>query len=82
MRDQNDEMIAPPMIYAYASLMEGVPFPTGPRTHVDLPVMQQLAADNWHRSGKDTRPGRPDQTSGPGFKARMIRRTVVLVPIF
>src|SRR5208282_97294 len=39
MRD-NDEMIAPSMIYAYASLMEGVPFANGaPNLTVDLPVM-------------------------------------------
>ena len=35
---QNDEMIAPSMIYAYASLMEGVPFANGaPNLTVDLP---------------------------------------------
>jgi myo-inositol-1-phosphate synthase len=36
----NDEAIAPSMIYAYASLMEGVPFANGaPNLTVDLPVM-------------------------------------------
>src|SRR6476646_4173607 len=40
---QNDDNIAPSMIYAYASLMEGVPFANGaPNLTVDLPVMQQL----------------------------------------
>src|ERR1700679_962206 len=40
---ENDEMIAPSMIYAYASLMEGVPFANGaPNLTVDLPVMLEL----------------------------------------
>jgi myo-inositol-1-phosphate synthase len=44
---QNDEMIAPSMIYAYASLMEGVPFANGaPNLTVDLPVMQHLSREN------------------------------------
>src|SRR6266436_5872624 len=41
---KNDEAIAPSMIYAYASLMEGVPFANGaPNLTVDLPVMQHLS---------------------------------------
>src|SRR6266853_665457 len=40
---QNDEMIAPSMIYAYASLMEGVPFANGaPNLTVDLPVLEHI----------------------------------------
>src|SRR6266536_862455 len=40
----NDEAIAPSMIYAYASLMEGVPFANGaPNLTVDLPVMHELS---------------------------------------
>src|SRR5713101_8406406 len=43
----NDEAIAPSMIYAYASLMEGVPFANGaPNLTVDLPVMRQLSREN------------------------------------
>jgi myo-inositol-1-phosphate synthase len=43
----NDEMIAPSMIYAYASLMEGVPFANGaPNLTVDLPVMLELSRKN------------------------------------
>jgi myo-inositol-1-phosphate synthase len=42
---ENDELIAPSMIYAYASLMEGVPFANGaPNLTVDLPVMLELIA--------------------------------------
>ena len=41
---QNDENIAPSMIYAYASLMEGVPFANGaPNLTVDIPVMHELS---------------------------------------
>ena len=40
-------MIAPSMIYAYASLMEGVPFANGaPNLTVDLPVMLELSRKN------------------------------------
>src|SRR5246500_406311 len=43
----NDEMIAPSMVYAYASLMEGVPFANGaPNLTVDLPVMLELSRKN------------------------------------
>src|SRR5215470_1339282 len=43
----NDEAIAPSMIYAYASLMEGVPFANGaPNLTVDLPVMHELSRKN------------------------------------
>ncbi len=38
---EDDVNIAPSMIYAYAALMEGVPFANGaPNLTVDLPVMQ------------------------------------------
>ncbi|HXX01862.1 MAG TPA: inositol-3-phosphate synthase, partial [Candidatus Acidoferrales bacterium] len=44
---ENDEMIAPSMVYAYASLMEGVPFANGaPNLTVDLPVMHELSRKN------------------------------------
>ncbi|MGC2369330.1 MAG: inositol-3-phosphate synthase, partial [Candidatus Sulfotelmatobacter sp.] len=44
---ENDEMIAPSMVYAYASLMEGVPFANGaPNLTVDLPVMLELSRQN------------------------------------
>ena len=43
----NNEMIAPSMVYAYASLMEGVPFANGaPNLTVDLPVMLELSRQN------------------------------------
>src|SRR5262249_28020144 len=44
---QNDEAIAPSMIYAYASLMEGVPFANGaPNLTVDIPAMHELSRRN------------------------------------
>ena len=48
------------MIYAYASLMEGVPFANGaPNLTVDLPVMQELSRQE--RSA-DLRQGLQDRT--------------------
>src|SRR6202158_5438093 len=73
---QNDEAIAPSMIYAYASLMEGVPFANGaPNLTVDLPVMQQLSRENSAPiCGKDYKTGQTliKTILAPGFKARMI----------
>src|SRR5271165_6473478 len=73
---QNDEMIAPSMIYAYASLMEGVPFANGaPNLTVDLPVMRELARkNNAPIYGKGFKTGQTLSKTilAPGFKARMI----------
>jgi len=51
--------IAPSMIYAYASLQEGVPFAMGaPNLTVDLPVMQELSRqNNTPITGKDFKTG-------------------------
>jgi myo-inositol-1-phosphate synthase len=72
----NDEAIAPSMIYAYASLMEGVPFANGaPNLTVDLPVMQELSKQNEAPiCGKDFKTGQTliKTILAPGFKARMI----------
>jgi myo-inositol-1-phosphate synthase len=41
--EQNDPAIAPSMLYAYAALMENVPFANGaPNLTVDLPVFERL----------------------------------------
>jgi len=73
---QNDESIAPSMIYAYASLMEGVPFANGaPNLTVDLPVMHELSRrNNAPICGKDFKTGQTliKTILAPGFKARMI----------
>src|SRR5690349_22389590 len=72
----NDEAIAPSMIYAYASLMEGVPFANGaPNLTVDLPVMQELSRQNEAPiAGKDFKTGQTliKTILAPGFKARML----------
>jgi myo-inositol-1-phosphate synthase len=73
---QNDENIAPSMIYAYASLMEGVPFANGaPNLTVDIPVMRELSRkNNAPICGKDFKTGQTliKTILAPGFKARMI----------
>jgi myo-inositol-1-phosphate synthase len=72
----NDENVAPSMIYAYASLMEGVPFANGaPNLTVDLPVMHELSRKNEAPiCGKDFKTGQTliKTILAPGFKARMI----------
>ncbi len=73
---QNDENIAPSMIYAYASLSEGVPFANGaPNLTVDIPVMHELSRQN-HAPicGKDFKTGQTLMKTilAPGFKARML----------
>ncbi|HUQ47568.1 MAG TPA: inositol-3-phosphate synthase [Gemmatimonadaceae bacterium] len=74
--DENDEAIAPSMIYAYAALMEGVPFCMGaPNLAVDIPAMLQLAEDKGVPiSGKDFKTGQTWMKTiiAPGLKARML----------
>ena len=73
---RNDESIAPSMIYAYAALMESVPFANGaPNLTVDLPVMQALSRqNNAPICGKDFKTGQTliKTILAPGFKARML----------
>jgi myo-inositol-1-phosphate synthase len=72
----NDPKIAPSMIYAYAALMEGVPFANGaPNLTVDIPVMLELSkANNAPIAGKDFKTGQTLMKTilAPGFKARML----------
>jgi myo-inositol-1-phosphate synthase len=74
--DKNDEAIAPSMLYAYAALMEGVPFCNGaPNLSVDLPALVQLANDKGVPiSGKDFKTGQTWMKTiiAPGIKARML----------
>jgi myo-inositol-1-phosphate synthase len=72
----NDENIAPSMIYAYAALSEGVPFANGaPNLTVDIPAMHELSRRN-HAPicGKDYKTGQTLMKTilAPGFKARML----------
>jgi myo-inositol-1-phosphate synthase len=73
---RNDESIAPSMIYAYAALMEGVPFANGaPNLTVDIPVMHELSRRNHAPiAGKDFKTGQTLMKTilAPGFKARML----------
>ncbi len=72
----DDENIAPSMIYAYAALSEGVPFANGaPNLTVDLPVMLELSRRNEAPiCGKDFKTGQTLMKTvlAPAFKARML----------
>ncbi|MEP6730227.1 MAG: inositol-3-phosphate synthase, partial [bacterium] len=74
--DNNDEAIAPSMLYAYAAIMEGVPFCNGaPNLCVDLPALVQLAGEKGVPiSGKDFKTGQTwiKTVIAPGIKARML----------
>src|SRR5208282_1482089 len=73
---ENDENIAPSMVYAYASLMEGVPFANGaPNLTVDIPAMLELArAREVPICGKDYKTGQTllKTVLAPAFKARLL----------
>jgi myo-inositol-1-phosphate synthase len=73
---ENDESIAPSMIYAYASLMEGVPFANGaPNLTLDIPAIQELAREHeLPICGKDFKTGQTLMKSvlAPAFKARLL----------
>src|SRR6266849_5760924 len=72
----NDENIAPSMVYAYASLKEGVPFANGaPNLTVDVPAMFELARENEVPiCGKDFKTGQTMMKTvlAPAFKARLL----------
>ena len=74
--EASDPNIAPSQIYAYASLMEGVPYANGaPNLTVDLPFMIELSRKNHAPiAGKDFKTGQTLMKTilAPGFKARMI----------
>jgi myo-inositol-1-phosphate synthase len=73
---ENDPAIAPSMIYAWAALMEGVPFANGaPNLTVDLPALQELARrQGVPIAGKDFKSGQTMMKTilAPGLKARML----------
>ncbi|HYE26528.1 MAG TPA: inositol-3-phosphate synthase [Clostridia bacterium] len=72
----NDETIAPSMVYAYAAMMEGVPYANGaPNLTVDIPAMHELSRrNNAPICGKDYKTGQTLMKTilAPGFKARML----------
>jgi myo-inositol-1-phosphate synthase len=74
--ERNDDAIAPSMLYAYAALMEGVPFANGaPNLTVDMPCLVRLANERGVPiSGKDFKTGQTWMKTiiAPGIKARML----------
>jgi myo-inositol-1-phosphate synthase len=74
--DANDPMIAPSMLYAYAAILEDVPFANGaPNLAVDTPVLRQLATErNVPISGKDFKTGQTLMKTvlAPMLRARML----------
>jgi myo-inositol-1-phosphate synthase len=74
--EKNDDAIAPSMLYAYAAIMEGVPFCNGaPNLCVDTPALLKLAQDRGVPiSGKDFKTGQTwlKTVIAPGLKARML----------
>ncbi|HJP31429.1 MAG: inositol-3-phosphate synthase [Candidatus Latescibacteria bacterium] len=73
---KNDPGIAPSMIYAYAALLEGVPFLNGaPNLTVDTPALIELAnARGVPIMGKDYKTGQTLMKTilAPGLKARQL----------
>jgi myo-inositol-1-phosphate synthase len=72
----NDPAIAPSMLYAWAAIMEGIPFMNGaPNLSCDAPALEQLARDRHVAiGGKDFKTGQTmlKTVLAPMFKARML----------
>jgi myo-inositol-1-phosphate synthase len=74
--DANDPSIAPSMLYAYAAIMEGVPFANGaPNLSCDISALEGLAKERGVAiGGKDFKTGQTmvKTVLSPMFKARML----------
>lgn len=74
--ERNDPSIAPSQLYAYAAIMENVPFANGaPNLCCDIPALEQLARDRGVAiGGKDFKTGQTmvKTVLSPMFKARML----------
>ncbi len=74
--DADDTDITPSMLYAYAALLEGVPFANGaPNLTVDVPALRDFASANGVPiCGKDFKTGQTliKTVLAPMFKARML----------
>ncbi len=72
----NDPSIAPSMLYAYAAIMEGVPYANGaPNLSADFPALENEAVERGVPiCGKDFKTGQTllKTILAPGFKARML----------
>lgn len=73
---ENDDAIAPSMIYAYAAIKSGVPYINGaPNLTNDIPAIIDLAIQmNVPIAGKDFKTGQTLMKTilGPGFKTRLL----------
>jgi myo-inositol-1-phosphate synthase len=74
--EENDPSIAPSMLYAYAALMEGVPYANGaPNLSGDIPALEDLAIEKGLPiAGKDFKTGQTLMKTilAPGLKTRML----------
>ncbi len=74
---QNDPEIAPSMLYAYAAIMEGVPYANGaPNLSADFPALERAAVQRGVPiGGKDFKTGQTLMKTilAPGLKARMLK---------
>ena len=74
--DENDDAIAPSMLYAYAAIMEGIAYCNGaPNLSADFPALLDLAIERGVPiSGKDFKTGQTWMKTviAPGMKARML----------
>jgi myo-inositol-1-phosphate synthase len=74
--DADHPDIAPSMLYAYAAIMEGVPYANGaPNLSVDFPALMKLAEERGVPiAGKDFKTGQTLMKTiiAPGLKARML----------
>jgi myo-inositol-1-phosphate synthase len=74
--EDNDDAIAPSMLYAYAAIMEGVAYCNGaPNLSADFPALLDLAVKRGVPvSGKDFKTGQTWMKTiiAPGLKARML----------
>ena len=74
--DKNDPTLSPSMLYAYAALLEGVPFINGaPNLAVDTPALQELARERQLPiAGKDFKSGQTmiKTVLAPMLKARLL----------
>ena len=73
---ENDPAIAPSMVYAYAAILEGVPYANGaPNLSADVPALEVLAQEHGVPiAGKDFKTGQTliKTILAPGLKARML----------
>ena len=74
--DADDDQISPSMLYAYAALLEGIPFANGaPNLTVDVPALRQFSSDHGVPiCGRDFKTGQTmlKTVLAPMFKARML----------